>query len=71
LPYKFETSPDVDYRLNCLNTSIMRVRCERLDGGVSGVMRRGWKGVVECWGQVEHLRVVEKENVIKEVVDDV
>jgi hypothetical protein len=56
----------------------MRVRCvEVKDTGGNASRGEGedagtrWKGVVECWGDVGHLRGIEKEDVVLDVADDV
>jgi hypothetical protein len=55
--------PHADLGAHCLNTSIMRVRLRPPDG--SGK----WSGVVESWGDVEHLEGLDEEDL--DIADDV
>lgn len=55
--------PRVDLGAHCLNTSIMRVRLRPPDGPGK------WSGVVESWGDVEHLAGLDEEDL--DIADDV
>lgn len=60
--YHFNVREGVNLGLPCANTSIMVVNCEWKDGR--------WNGVIEDWGNVNHLAdVLDKE--VQEVADDV
>ncbi|WVQ83915.1 hypothetical protein IAT38_006059 [Cryptococcus sp. DSM 104549] len=60
--YGFKVPRGVDLEARCLNTSVMMVWCEMKNGK--------WKGSVESWGDVRHLKdVMERE--VKDVTDDV
>ncbi|OCF34027.1 hypothetical protein I316_04373 [Kwoniella heveanensis BCC8398] len=62
--FNCRVSSSVDKRLPCYNTSLMVVRCDFHEN------KRQWKGKIERWADVEHLKgMMGKE--VKEVTDDV
>jgi probable phosphoglycerate mutase len=74
-------APDVDLKAHCQNTSIMRVRLRPpVRKGTAGEMNGAsgssgrdkgnkWVGVVESWGDVEHLAGLWEKDL--DVADDV
>ncbi|WWD21918.1 hypothetical protein CI109_106406 [Kwoniella shandongensis] len=60
--YGFTLSKGVDPKLPCYNTSLMVVGCKWIDGK--------WKGSVDDWGDISHLRDMMEEEV-RDVADDV
>jgi len=71
-PFGFDAEPGIDTEEHCLNTSITKMRCNiDEEDAVEGKKGKVWKGVVECWGEAGHLKVVADEKVVKKVVDDV
>ncbi|WVQ97478.1 hypothetical protein IAU59_004592 [Kwoniella sp. CBS 9459] len=62
--FNCRVSSSVDKRISCYNTSLMVVRCDYMAD------KAQWKGKIEAWADVAHLKdMMEQE--VKEVTDDV